>query len=252
MINILTLSGCESVSTPKEGELITWDLTPNFVIKTELGPRRDLVRFNKDTPLYKPELERYLGIFPLDYTPSQQIELSRQEMENFTYKNYNPNIDFDLALNGSMFKSNDISIYGDNVLLHKDQVKVSIISSSNDFLSKSIFSNIEIKNGAKHFEFSEKYNLDCYEFIHPIENSDSKSYKCFGKTKNSEIPEVEVNILTSDMKYIMVFSKSSKLGISVSWRIDESNLKDWENINTHVWNLINSWNVSPNTIDLHI
>jgi hypothetical protein len=245
ILGLISLSGCSS-EPPKEGDFVTWEVTPQFIIQTELGPRRDLVQYDKDKPLYRPELERYVGVFSIDYTPKKHRKLSKNELQKINNKKSADEIEFDLALNGSNFKPNDWSLYGDKVMVSNDQVRVLVTNNSNK--KRQVDTLDELKKGVYNSEISSKYNLDCYEFLKSIEIKNEvhkyKVYECLGTPIDNTQENINFNILPGDNDRVIAEYNLKNLGINVRWRTNEANLKDWQKINSSIMSLLNSWNVS--------
>ena len=244
ILSLIALSGC-TIEPPKEGDLVTWEVTPQFIVQTELGPRRDLVQYDKDTPLYRPEMERYVGIFPIDYIPQKHRKLNKSELQKIN-KKYADEIEFDLALNGANFKPNDWSIHGEAGMVSNDQVRILITNNSNK--QRQVKTLDEVKKGVYNPAISSKYNLDCYAFLKSIKIKNEihkyTVYECFGNSQDRKQERINFNFFADDDVRIMAEYNLNDLGINVQWKTDEANLKDWEKINTSIMNLINSWNVS--------
>lgn len=251
IMSILPLSACNLSGEQKEGDLVTWEVTPQLIIKTELGLQRELIANVSGSSFYT--YKKYVGLFPFDYKPIEYQHLSAEnasdiiKTKNARYKAYT--LTFDLALNDAKFKPNDYIIRSSSVMVHEDQIRVEVKKNINKHLK--VITDDEIRTGKYNEELSLNTNLECYFFDKTIQagNRDiaHKYTWCIGKPDNKSIPEVAIEILNFDDDQVIANYNSEKLGINVSWRVDKKHLKDWENIHTHTWNLINSWNVSPNT-----
>lgn len=231
------LIGCSDKSIPQKGDLITWKQNPQLVIKTEISARRQLVKHEKDSPFNHPELERYVGQFPINYVPNKYPLITASEVETLENPTAGYQTQFDLALNGARFKSTDKDIYSDSSLDHIDQVKISIFNRSD---KKTTENYINKESRQSDFLFSKKYNLDCY--VVNLRNNNS-AIQCYGLSKTKKTPSIIVQSFSKNTA--LVKSYNPDLGIYVAWRINKKNLYKWQGINDNIWHIINTWNVSP-------
>lgn len=252
IMSILPLSACGISGKQKEGDLVTWEVTPQLIIKTELGLQRELIAYSPNSPQYRDNYNKYVGVFPFDYNPIKHQQLSVEEAKKvIESKNSNSKahtLSFDLALNGAKFQPNDYIIRIDEVMVHEDQIRVEVKENLNNYLK--IISEDEIKKGKYNKGLSARTNLDCYEFEKTLNSkTDPFAYKynqCIGKPKNNSIPVLNIKIIKIESDQVIASYNSPELGVNILWRINIKHISDWEKIHIQIWNLINSWNVSPN------
>lgn len=251
-MSIIPLSGCAINNEVKEGDLVTWQITPKFIVKTELGLQQELIAHTIDSPLYNDPYEKYVGVFPLDYKPVKHEQLSIEESniinksKNSQYKGYT--LSFDLALNDSKFQPNDFIITNDKVMVHDDQIRVEVNNNVDGRIK--IISEDEVKSGKYNESLSKTTSLECY-FFEKVIGSEKKPViytynQCIGKPKNNSIPNVNIQLINIYSDYVIANYYSEELDVNVSWRINKKYFSDWEKIHSSIWNLINSWNVAPN------
>ena len=129
----------------EKGEIITWKLWENMIIKTELGERRIHSSANHtergEKEFYHPEQEHYLGQFPIDYQPKPFPKLSKEESSviPFTPILAGKALEFNLMLNGSWVQATDRDVIAQDALDHPDQVKVIINPTNNKWNTKQFF-----------------------------------------------------------------------------------------------------------------
>lgn len=241
---LLFLSACNK--EPVQGDLVTWKVTPSLIYKTELGQPRKILLWEDGTRKNRP-WGRYLGNFPIDYVPTKYPNLSQDEADKLTKgKNNAHTVEFDLAMRGAIFTPDDRSIFGEFV--DKNQIKVEITPYIYQITPEPFHTEADAKEGKYDTHISKKYNLDCY--IHNKEVVVKKkllkyqTYLCIGKNTVHR-PPVIIDFIANDMTYIFAVTRSPELGVTVNWRVDESNLKNWKEIDTAIWRLIDTWNVSP-------
>lgn len=207
------------------------------MIKTEIGSRREFVRYKKNSPFYRPDLERYLGQFPINYVPKTYPLISKPEIELLKKPTAGYQTEFDLVLEESFFQSTDKDIYSDNSLDHINQVKVSVLNYSG--LEDTEYYYNLIKKGIYSEEFSKKYNLECY-FVNANNNI---IIQCYGFSNLKNTPSIFVQNINERTAFVK--SYNPKYDIYISWRISNIHLNKWKEVNNNIWRLISSWNVSP-------
>jgi len=234
---------------PQEGELVTWYTTPELVIRTRLGGRREHIVGKHDAEFYRPHLESYLGQFPIDYQPERLEKISVAESNKWSADpmSIKGTLEFNLMLNGSQFTATDANINGSNGLDHVDQVKVEIqrrgigdtwTSTADDY------KQLKARNGLGEYDedFSSRYLLDCY--IYPNKAAGKKGRVCYGQSLNPKISALEFQFMSDSWIFIRAYEPIYG-GLKVKVRFDHSNLAQWQQIDAAVWRLLDAWNVAP-------
>ncbi len=239
---------------PQEGELVTWYMTPELVIRTRLGERREHIVGKHDAEFYRPHFERYIGQFPIDYQPERLEKISVAELKQWSADpmSITDAIEFNLMLNGSQFQATDANINGPNGLDHVDQVKVEIqrrgigdtwTSTADDY------KQLKARKGLGEYDedFSSRYLLDCY--IYPNKAAGKKGRVCYGQSLNPKISALEFQFMSDSWIFIRAYEPIYG-GLKVKVRFDHSNLAQWQQIDAAIWRLLDAWNVSPETSDI--
>lgn len=238
VMSAIPLSSCSNQNPSEDGVLIK-ELSPQFILKTELSSNRSLIESREGT------LHNYLGVFPINYEPVKQEKITDDDLSKlnpYEYKSYD--ITFDFALNGAVFRPNDHVIYSYDVITHPDQVRVVISRNINDVIHPK--TEEEIVKGEYQPAMSKELNMDCYSLIderYSNEDVIRKIYFC--KFKNKNTPSVVFQVLGPDNTSLLANYNLEKWGINVRWKINKKNRKDLESIHKHVLHLLNVWNVSP-------
>lgn len=240
---------------PQEGELVTWYMTPELVIRTRLGERREHIVGKHDAEFYRPHFERYIGQFPIDYQPERLEKISVAELEQWSADpmSITDAIEFNLMLNGSQFTATDATINGPDGLDHVDQVKVQVRRRGIGDTWKSaeeVNPRLRTRDADGYDEaFSRQYGLDCYLFKY--EGSDILNRVCYGHSVNPKITGMRIVFRGRSDDWLDIESHEPIYGGSVvRWRIDRRNLAQWQQIDAAIWRLLDAWNVSPETSDI--
>ncbi len=277
LILILGLSSCSKTDTytpPKEGDIVTWKWTPQLVFKARLGQRRihipDTHCTRCEREFHKPQYDRFLGQFPIDYVPERFEKLTATEIENLPPTRSNTGaIEFSLMLNGTKCVGaesarelnekldngtlngdscvlTDRSFLSDQTLDDINQVKVHIQSQG---IQDDV--NFTTKDGQERFlksgkgrydkQLSEKYGLSCYYQM----GLSLEYFSCFGHSSYSHVSGINIssnfaNNFIDGYSYEPIYG-----GIHLRWRIHRENLKHWQEVDAAIWRLLESWNVAP-------
>ena len=252
----LLQAGClykKRVDPWKEGELVTWMYNENFIVKLELGQRREHIPSTCrrcERASYRPEKEMYLGQFPIDYQPKKYALLSELEAKRVPFKwrdSFN-GLEFGLMLNGSTVRPTDRSGMITGSLDHLDQVKVNIqeTNRSSAYLTtkQSYLKYSPLENRKYDLTMSDKYGMQCHKLEY--------RYQCFGESNNPKISGLVVDIWDSEPKVSVSYSELIYGGIELSWYVHKDNLHQWKEIDANIWRLLETWNVSPITKIQHL
>ncbi|MCJ8160187.1 hypothetical protein [Acinetobacter zhairhuonensis] len=247
---LIFLTGCfqrEEPVLPQEGEIVTWKQNDHLVVKAKLGERRkhivDTHCRRCEAEFYQPEHEHYLGQFPIDYVPETFPPISKKEADSLPIPLAINQLEFNLVLNGSIMQAIDESIYVEDGLDGEDQVKVMVFneiiknrtSKIYEYSQKSNYSDFEFSDAKK---WKNKYGLDCWLFLK------TNSIHCYGKSSYDK----STGVLLKQMNANWIFAESFEPiygGIRVIWRVDKRNLHHWREIDSAIWRLLETWNVSP-------
>ena len=228
----------------KKGDIVTWKINDHLILKAEVGQRREhsLENHSKrgEAEFYRPQYERYLGQFPIDYQPIGFDKISESEARDMPIsKHSGRRYEFNLMLNGSWVQASDRSVYSNDTLDHPDQVKVVINSYQASLTTKEATEKEEREVKAKYEkELSEKYGLHCRT------RDDIGIPHCFGNSINQQVSGI-VFSFWNDEKIKAISYEPIYGGIKVEWYFHPSNLQHWQEIDTAIWDLIDTWNISP-------
>lgn len=240
---------------PQEGELVTWYMTPELVIRTRLGERREHIVGKHDAEFYRPHLESYLGQFPIDYQPERLEKISVAESNKWSADpmSIKGTLEFNLMLNGSEFKATDANINGPDGLDHVDQVKVEIQRRGiGDTWTSTAdeYKRLKSSNGTYEEAFSSQYGLKCYMFF--SKESDPLGRECYGYSTNPQASGVSIRFMSDLWVFAETLEPTMYGGLIVRWRIDRRNLAQWQDIDAAIWRLLEAWNIAPETTNLQI
>ncbi|MBH0086172.1 hypothetical protein I6E84_08070 [Psychrobacter sp. SCQQ22] len=228
----------------KEGDIVTWKINNHLILKAEVGQRREhsLENHSKrgEAEFYRPQYERYLGQFPIDYQPIGFDKISESEARDMPIsKHSGRRYEFNLMLNGSTVQASDRVVESNDTLDHPDQVKVVINSYQASLTTKEATEKEEREVKAKYEkELSEKYGLHCRT------RDDIGIPHCFGNSINPQVSGI-VFSFWNDEKIKAISYEPIYGGIKVEWYFHPSNLQHWQEIDTAIWDLIETWNISP-------
>ena len=256
---VISQGSCSKHSSkhiPQEGELVTWYMTPELVIRTRLGERREHIVGKHDAEFYRPHFERYIDQFPIDYQPERLEKISVAELEQWSADpmSITDAIEFNLMLNGSKFQATDANINGPNGLDHVDQVKVEIQRrgiGDTWTSAEEVNPRLRTRDADGYDEaFSRQYGLDCYTYSN--QGSSAIRRACYGQSSNPDVTGMRIAFMggpDADWLYAESFEPIYG-GLAVRWRIDRRNLAQWQQIDAAIWRLLDAWNVSPETSDI--
>lgn len=241
---------------PQEGELVTWYMTPELVISTRLGERREHIVGKHDAEFYRPHFERYIGQFPIDYQPERLEKISVAELKQWSADpiSITDAIEFNLMLNGSKFTATDANIAWSDGLDHADQVKVQVWRRGIGDTWKSaeeVNPRLRTRDADGYDEaFSRQYGLDCYTYSN--QGSSAIRRTCYGQSSNPDVTGMRIAFMggpDADWLYAESFEPIYG-GLIVRWRIDRRNLAQWQQIDATIWRLLDAWNVSPESTNI--
>lgn len=245
----IACSKVEKQAIPLEGETVTWKITSGseLIIHTVLKERLILTKEHKKSIYYRPEQEKYLGQFAIDYVPPKLKKITAQEALALPVKS--GDLRFNLMLNGAKVQAKGYMDFIQSELDHKDQVQVILSNQPMGFnplaLTKEYY--VEIKNDRTKIydpEFSKKYGLECFK------NRDINQLECFGKSSNKRVSGVLFRISRNLKNKVIAYSIEPQYGaIKVEWQIDLSNLKHWKEVDANIWRLLEAWNISPTELN---
>ncbi|MGO2385962.1 MAG: hypothetical protein ACTH6Z_02420 [Psychrobacter sp.] len=227
----------------KEGDIVTWKINDHLILKADVGERREhFVTHNErvERDFYRPQSERYIGQFPIDYQPASFDKITESEARDMPIsKTSGGGYEFNLMLNGSWVQATDNSVNSNDTLDHPDQVKVVINSYQASLTTKEATEKEEREVKAKYEkELSEKYGLHCRT------RDDIGIPHCFGNSINPQVSGI-VFSFWNDEKIKAISYEPIYGGIKVEWYFHPSNLQHWQEIDTAIWDLIETWNISP-------
>lgn len=247
---LVFLIGCtpkEKSYIPQEGDLVTWKQNPQLIVKAKLGLRREHIPDQFDYEFYRPAREHYLGQFPIDYTPEKFEPIAQQEADSLPMPDSNRQLQFDLKLSNLDFQATDGYLPD-----HDDQVRVRIEGLTIDMRAEKLDTYktfLQRKEFFKKNSKFEKYGLTCY----PKKVADN-FYGCYGKSKEQDVAGVLLDVValenTVDNRFVQIRGESYEPnkygGIWVQWETNLNNWDKWQEIDSAIWRLLASWNVSPN------
>ena len=243
------LTGCfqrEKPEIPQEGDIVTWKQNDHLVVKAKLGPRRihipDIYCKRCEAEFYQPEHEHYLGQFPINYVPEKFNKISVLEAQALPYPYAINQLEFNLALNGSIIQATDESIHGEDGLDHPDQVKVMVFNRKNDGKRTSDVIMVREKSYSKEFNVlaSKKYGMKCWN------SQETNFLKCYGQSKYKKSVGIIFTRMGGNANWVYAQSWEPLYGgVEIKWRMDINNLHHWKEIDSAIWRLLDTWNVSP-------
>ncbi len=281
---MLIVSACakkDSYIAPKEGDIVVWKQSDEFVIRARLGRQRKHIP-DEGCPrcegaFYSPRWEWFLGQFPIDYVPEKLPPITKNELAAMKYPwkigFNNQGIEFYLVLNGAKVDATDNTFFRDSneqgkksIFDDRYQVRVSIESfgrSSRDGLKLLKKNNFILPNWIKESVFY-KDGLACFYYNKDDIGSD-RGYACQGQTVNKRVDSFKISQghdeTTGEYNLINKYSKNSLYyeacekngieeggqicGLSIEWKTDRRNFNEWKKIDAAIWRLLNAWNIAP-------
>lgn len=238
----------QNTSIPEEGDTVTWMHSPELIIKTKLGQRREHIPTKIDDRIYEPEYERFIDQFPVDYMPDRLPRLTEAErdmfMKQYATKIYARNsqhpLEFSLMLNGAKFKVTDEGFHSSRTLDDINQVKVLIGGAGGNKRTSLLHEVVKEKyRDAYHKAMSSKYGMDCYLLKNYVDY-----FYCYGESNYHPNAGVFFTVYADSP----VWGKSIEPiygGIKLSYRFDKANLRYWQAIDTAAWRMLDNWNLAP-------
>ena len=209
-----------------------------------MGERREhsLKNHSKrgEAEFYRPQYERYIGQFPIDYQPTKFDKISEEARDMPISKTSGGGYEFNLMLNGSWVRATDRSVVSDETLDHPDQVKVVVNNYSLGGSTKQSFEDYSLLE--LDADSSETNNgVTCYRF-----KDGSSGQRCFGYSLKDAVSGFSFYV-SSDVNYrIQVYTHESMYGgVEVKWYIDQKNISRAQEIDAAIWRLLDTWNISP-------
>lgn len=245
---------------PKEGEIVTWWINSNLIIKTKLGERRRHIPKSTDKYYYEPMFERYLGQFPIDFIPEAFPKLTRAEfsaLEQAVKGPYKKSpragsrtshlLEFNLMLDGAWVQATDLGIHGGGID-HPAQVKVVVNSfksfQTNNDTTKDRFEHEFLRNLDPASKVS-KYGIDCYLDSNPMD-AVYQIKVCLGASLVPGISGFKV-VYSPHRENLTVRSIEPIYGgTTLFWITHKKNFSRLQEIDAAIWWLLAVWNVSPN------
>ncbi|WP_367947490.1 hypothetical protein [Acinetobacter sp. BY484] len=223
---------------------MTWKQNPQLIVKAKLGPRREHIPDRFDSEFYRPAREHYLGQFPIDYVTEKFPPITQEEANQLPMPDSNRQLEFYLILNGTNVQATD-----SDLLDHKDQIRVSVeglpldLREGNFNTEKVFISNLASKYVKRHSKFK-KYGLDCY-----IRSFSDDFLFCFGPTKNGGVflhlnrgSDKSINAIQGN-----IYKLNKYGGIWLKWETDLNNWDKWQEIDSAIWHLLDTWNSAPSS-----
>lgn len=251
---IAALYSC-SVDNLKKGQMLTWYLTPTLIIKTKSGERNELINHEATPISIRLDIKKYVGNFPFGYQPTKQAlldaetiaKIENSKIERSVRAPRSREVFFDIALNGSKFKTNDFAFGHPDSRVHKDQVSVKLVLNEGAY--NGTMSETDIKKGTYDEKLSRKLGLECYNveksYTHNEKTTNFNVFYCVGYPKDKSLPTIQANFEKLDSNIFTFSTNNEKYGINISWKVHRSHLKDWEKIHKEIFRLIEVWNVAP-------
>ena len=226
----------------KEGDIVTWKINDHLILKAEVGERREhFVIHNErvERDFYRPQSERYIGQFPINYQPTGFDKINEAEARDMPIsKTSGGGYEFNLMLNGSWVQASDRVVESNDTLDHPDQVKVVINSYQTSRTTKEgHLRGVSEVEGKFEQEMSDQYNLQC-------RTRDDIGLGCFGDSTNSQVSGIVFSFRGDDQVKAISYEPIYG-GIEVKWYFHRNNLQHWQAIDTAIWRLLDTWNISP-------
>ncbi|AMW79431.1 hypothetical protein AMD27_11380 [Acinetobacter sp. TGL-Y2] len=248
---LLLVGGCmgeKKQDIYKIGETVTWKFNDGLIIKAQVGSRRIHIPYTQcekcEGEFYRPELQHYLGQFPINYKSTKYPELNKIEAKKMPQAlTDGRGFEFNLMLDGSTVQATDKGVDGDYTLDHSDQIKVVIksLGASTKKNTKEFFDSELIEKINLHSKQTLQSGLDCYEL------KDTSAGKiCFGYSKNNSISGFYFYVSPDQKLQIKVHSEELVFGgVIIDWIIDQKHIDKVQLVDENIWRLIKNWNISP-------
>ena len=228
----------------KKGDIVTWKINDHLILKAEVGQRREHVVTRTprgEAEFYRPQYERYIGQFPIDYQPTEFDKISEVEATEMPIsKTSGGGYEFNLMLNGSWVQASDRVVESNDTLDHPDQVKVVVNNYSLGGSTKQSFEDYSMLE--LDADSAETNNgVTCYRFKGEHDNQ----RRCFGESINPLVSGFSYYIPKSKDYPVTAESRESIYsGIKINWYADRKNLDQAQAIDAAIWRLLDTWNIS--------
>ncbi len=257
----LTYACCmQQPKPPQQGDVVLWMHNPQLIIKAKLGQRREHIVDTHcpacERDFYRPEQERYVGQFAIDFVPKKYPPISPAEAAALPPLYSSHPLEFNLMLNGSTAKATDEGLHGPRAQDHPDQVKVEVsyarktVDGSPNLNTKDFFYTHLLKDRGSEsdLDISSKYarnGLTCYSFKDQVDLG-----RCFSPSQNTQVSGFHVFYVAAyeDTKgYVQgeVNEHDYLGGINVIWLTNPKNIVHAQQIDAAIWRLLTAWNVAP-------
>lgn len=254
---LIFLTGCTPKEKPyisQEGDIVTWKQNPQLIVKAKLGPRREHIFDTHckrcEREFYRPAREHYLGQFPIDYIPEKFPVITQEEADSLPMPDSNRQLQFDLKLRDSRFQATDGYLPD-----HNDQVRVRIEGLTLDMRAENLDTYktfLQRKEFFKENSKFEKYGLTCYQRLEA-----DYSFNCYGYSKENNVTGVLLSVKTLEStealenKIIQIrgdsYEPNKYGGIWVQWETNLNNWGRWQEIDSAIWRLLDTWNSAPSS-----
>ena len=250
---LVFLIGCtpkEKPYIPQEGDLVTWKQNPQLIVKAKLGLRREHIPDRFDYEFYRPAREHYLGQFPINYAPEKLPPITQEEAGSLPMPDSNRQLQFDLKLRNLDFQATDGYLPD-----HDDQVRVRIEGLTMDMRAENLDTHKTFLQRKEFFKGNskiEKYGLTCYQRLEA-----EYSFGCYGKSKEPGVSGVLLSVQTLkssvalENKIIPIrgdsYEPNKYGGIWVMWETNLNNWDRWQEIDSAIWRLLDTWNSAPSS-----
>ena len=227
----------------KEGDIVIWKINDHLILKAEVGERRKHIVTRTprgEAEFYRPQYERYIGQFPIDYQPTRFAKISEVEAIDMPISKASRGYEFNLMLNGSTVQATDEIVESSYALDHPDQVKVVIKTADVEGDTKQFFdSYLMLELEADSAETNN--GVTCYRF-----KDGSSGQGCFGHSLNDAVSGFQFYI-SPDVNYrIQTYTKEAIYGgLKVQWYVDQRNISRAQEIDAAIWRLLKIRNISP-------
>lgn len=230
----------------KEGDIVTWKINDHLILKAEVGERREHVVTRTpqgEAEFYRPQYERYLGQFSIDYQPIGFDKINEVEARDMPISKASRGYEFNLMLNGSWVQATDEIVESSYALDHPDQVKVVIKNADVREDTQRFFDNQLVPELDTNSAETNK-GVTCYGF--EGEKGKYDHQRCFGESLSPLVSGFEVYIPITKQAPIYVQSRELIYnGIKITWVANRKNLDQAQAIDSAIWRLLDTWNISP-------
>ena len=231
----------------KEGDIVTWKINDHLILKAKVGERREhsLENHSKrgEAEFYRPQYERYIGQFPIDYQPIGFDKISESEARDMPIsKTSGGGYEFNLMLNGSWVQASDRTVVSDETLDDGDQVKVVVnpYRGSKQINSKQFF-DLRLMQELNVNSAEVVDGITCYRF-----RDEPSHQRCFGQSLNESVSGFDIYVAKNNERRLSAESIESIYGgIKVNWYTDQKNIARAQEIDAAIWRLLDAWNISP-------